>query len=86
MAFKRAIVTAVGPLQIKIDGDTVPIPFTPESGIDPATLAVGDVVRTVLSGNQLLVVYRMWTSAGPGSGSGYGRGFYGHGLYGHGVV
>jgi len=86
MAFKRAIVTGVGPLQILIDGDTAPIPFTPESGIDPATLAVGDVVRTVFSGNQLLVVYRMWTSAGPGSGPGYGRGFYGHGLYGHGVV
>ena len=58
MAFKRAIVTAVGPLRILIDGDTVPIPFTPKSLIDPATLAVGDVVHANLSGNRLVVLGR----------------------------
>jgi len=59
MTFKRAIVTAVGPLRIKIDGDTVPIPFTPKSGIDPATLAVGDVVHADQSGHRLLVLVRV---------------------------
>jgi len=59
MTFKRAIVTAVGPLRIKIDGDTVPIPFTPKSGIDPATLAVGDVVHADQSGHRLVVLVRV---------------------------
>jgi len=58
MAFKRAIVTSVGPLRIKIDGDTVPIPFTPKSLIDPATLAVGDVVHADQSGHRLVVLGR----------------------------
>ena len=58
MAFKRAIVTAVGPLRILIDGDTVPIPFTPKSLIDPATLTVGDVVHANQSGHRLVVLGR----------------------------
>jgi len=58
MTFKRAIVTAVGPLRILIDGDTVPIPFTPKSLIDPATLAVDDVVHANQSGHRLLVLGR----------------------------
>jgi len=58
MAFKRAIVTAVAPLRILIDGDTVPIPFTPKSLIDPATLAVGDVVHADQSGHRLVVLGR----------------------------
>jgi len=58
MAFKRAIVTAVGPLRILIDGDTVPIPFTPKSLIDPDTLAVDDVVHANQSGHRLLVLGR----------------------------
>jgi len=59
MTLKRAIVTSVGPLRIKIDGDTVPIPFTPKSGIDPATLAVGDVVHADQSGHRLVVLVRI---------------------------
>jgi len=59
MTFKRAIVTAVAPLRIILDGDTVAVPFTPESLIDPATLAVDDVVRTELSGNRLVVLGRV---------------------------
>jgi len=58
MAFKRAIVTAVGPLRILIDGDTVAIPFTPKSLIDPATLTVGDVVHADQSGHRLVVLGR----------------------------
>jgi len=58
MVFKRAIVTAVAPLRILIDGDTVAVPFTPESLIDPAALAVDDVVRAELSGNRLVVLGR----------------------------
>ena len=58
MTFKRAIVTAVGPLRILIDGDTVPIPFTPKSLIDPATLAVDDVVHADQSGHRLVVLGR----------------------------
>jgi len=58
MAFKRAIVTAVAPLRIMIDGDTVPIPFTPKSLIDPATLAVDDVVHANQSGHRLVVLGR----------------------------
>jgi len=64
MTFKRAIVTAVGPLRIMIDGDTEPIPFTPESLIDPATLAVDDVVRAELSGNRLVVLGRVGGTQG----------------------
>ena len=59
MAFKRAIVTAVGPLRILIDGDTVAIPFTPKSLIDPATLTVGDVVHADQSGHRLVVLGRV---------------------------
>ena len=59
MTFKRAIVTAVAPLRILIDGDTVPIPFTPKSLIDPATLAVDDVVHADQSGHRLLVLGRV---------------------------
>jgi len=59
MTFKRAIVTAVAPLRIILDGDTVAVPFTPESLIDPATLAVDDVVRAELSGNRLVVLGRV---------------------------
>ena len=59
MAFKRAIVTAVGPLRILIDGDTVAVPFTPKSLIDPATLTVGDVVHANQSGHRLVVLGRV---------------------------
>ena len=59
MTLKRAIVTSVGPLRIMIDGDTEPIPFTPKSLIDPATLAVGDVVHADQSGHRLVVLGRV---------------------------
>ena len=59
MTLKRAIVTAVGPLRILIDGDTVAIPFTPKSFVDPSTLAVDDIVGVDLSGNRLWVLGRV---------------------------
>jgi len=59
MTLKRAIVTAVAPLRILIDGDTVPIPFTPKSLIYPDTLAVGDVVHADQSGHRLVVLGRV---------------------------
>jgi len=51
-------VTSVGPLRILIDGDTVAVPFTPESLIDPATLLVDDVVHANQSGHRLVVLGR----------------------------
>jgi len=71
MVFKWATVTAVSPLRIKLDGDTSAIPATPDSLIDPATLAVDDRVRTELSGNRLVVLGRVggdvraWTAYTP---------------------
>ena len=59
MASSRwATVTGVSPLRIKLDGDTTAIPTTPDSLINPATLAVDDRVRTELSGNRLVVLGR----------------------------
>jgi len=58
MVFKWATVTGISPLRIKLDGDTTAIPATPDSLIDPATLAVDDRVRTELSGNRLVVLGR----------------------------
>ena len=59
MVFKWATVTGISPLRIKLDGDTTAIPTTPDSLIDPATLAVDDRVRTELSGNRLVVLGRV---------------------------
>jgi len=54
-----ATVTGISPLRIKLDGDTTAIPTTPDSLINPATLAVDDRVRTELSGNRLVVLGRV---------------------------
>lgn len=48
-SFKWATVTAVTPLGIKLDGDTVTLGLVPESLIDPLELLVGDRVRVELS-------------------------------------
>lgn len=45
MRFEWAEVVGLSPLQVLVDGDTVPLPFTPETLIDPADLTVGDRVR-----------------------------------------
>jgi len=59
MSFKWATVTGVNPLRITLDGDTEPLPFAPDSLIDPLTLVVADRLRVELSGNRLVVLGRM---------------------------
>lgn len=41
LSFKWATVTTVTPLRIRLDGDTDPLPVTPDSLVKPANLAVG---------------------------------------------
>lgn len=55
MKFTWGTVTAVTPLRVQLDGDTAPIPFIPDSLIDPLSLAVADRVRCELSGTRLIV-------------------------------
>jgi len=57
--FNWGTVTGVNPLRITLDGDTEPIPFTPDSLIDPLTLVLADRVRTELSGHRLIVLGRV---------------------------
>ena|GEM_PF-6930087 len=59
MKFNWATVTGVNPLRITLDGDTEPLPFAPDSLIDPLTLVVADRLRVELSGNRLAVLGRM---------------------------
>ena len=59
MKFNWGTVTGVNPLRITLDGDTEPLPFAPDSLIDPLTLAVADRVRTELSGHRLIVLGRV---------------------------
>lgn len=53
--FMWGSVTAVSPLRVQLDGDTVALPVTPDSLIDPATLTVTNRVRCELSNNRLTV-------------------------------
>jgi hypothetical protein len=54
-SFKWATVTAIGPLRIRLDGDTAALLLTPETTIDPALLAVNDRVRVELSLRKVIV-------------------------------
>jgi microcystin-dependent protein len=56
--FIWATVTGVGPLRIQLDGDTASLPITPDSLIDPLSLAVADRTRVEISQNRVLVVGR----------------------------
>jgi hypothetical protein len=47
--FRWATVTAVGPVRIRLDGDTTPLALTPESLVDPSLFRVGHRVRVELS-------------------------------------
>ena len=69
MKFNWATVTGVNPLRITLDGDTEPLPFVPDSLIDPLALAEADRVRTELSGHRLVVLGR---AGGNGQGLGVG--------------
>lgn len=53
--FGWGTVTALGPLRVKLDGDSIAVPATPDSLIDPANLAVADRVRCELAGTRLIV-------------------------------
>lgn len=54
--FTWATVTALGPLRIRLDGDAIALPFTPDSLVDPVLLAVDDRVRCEISNNRALVL------------------------------
>lgn len=43
--FVWATVTAIAPLRVKLDGDTVSLPFLPDALVDTGALAVNDRVR-----------------------------------------
>jgi microcystin-dependent protein len=55
MSFNWGTVTGVSPLRVRLDGDTSAVPVTPDSLVDPLTLAVNDRVRVELSNNRLIV-------------------------------
>ncbi|GAA3730043.1 hypothetical protein GCM10022239_03320 [Leifsonia bigeumensis] len=55
MTFIWGTVSAVGPLRVVLDGDSVEIPVTPDSLVDPLTFAVDDRVRCELSGRRLII-------------------------------
>lgn len=50
-----ATITATAPLRVRLDGDTDPLPFTPDSLVDPLELAVNDRVRCEISGRVIIV-------------------------------
>jgi len=56
MTFKWATVTAVAPLRVRVDGDSVALPMTPDSLVDPLMLSAADRVRVEFSNNRLVVV------------------------------
>lgn len=66
MKFTWGTVTAINPLRIQLDGDTVALPITPDSLVDPLTLAVADRVRVEMSVRRAVIVGRsQGTYAGP---------------------
>lgn len=65
MTFKWSTVTSTGPLRITLDGDTTPLPFTPDSLVDPASLVVADRVRCELSSRRVIITGRSGGSGVP---------------------
>ena len=45
--FRTAVVTTKTPLRIRLESDAQPLPITPVTLVDPATLTVGDRVMVV---------------------------------------
>lgn len=58
-------ITATSPLRIRLDGDTDPLPLTPDSLVDPLILEVGDRVRCEVVGRVVIVGKSGGTPAGP---------------------
>lgn len=54
--FTWATVTGIAPLRIKLDGDSTALPFTPDSLVDPAALAVDDRVRCEIKDRRPIVL------------------------------
>lgn len=52
MSFRWGTVTGVDPLRVRLDGDSVPLPFTPQS---LANVLFGDRVRCEISGGRVIV-------------------------------
>lgn len=62
--FAWGTVDSVEPLRIRVDGDVDPLPFTPDSLVDPRALAESDRVRLELAQRRVLVLGRAGGSAG----------------------
>lgn len=56
--FDWATITNVAPLRLRVDGDATELPVTPDSLLDPSSLAVGDRVRYERSGLAGVIVGR----------------------------
>jgi hypothetical protein len=54
--YRWATVTDTAPLTIRLDGDQVPLPATPDTLVDPATLKAGRRVWVQFYGRRLIVV------------------------------
>ncbi len=54
-SFKWATVTAISPLAIRMDGDTVALALVPESLVDPLSLSVGSRVRVELTLRKVVI-------------------------------
>lgn len=50
-----ATVTGTNPVRVKVDGDTTPLSFTPDTLTDPALLRVGDRVRCEITDRRLVI-------------------------------
>ncbi len=53
--FTWGTVTSLGPLRVQLDGDATPLLITPDTLVDPLSLAVSDRVRCELAHNRLIV-------------------------------
>lgn len=53
--FTWATVTQASPLRVQLDGDTAPLPITPDSLIDPLDLIPNDRVRVEVSRGKVIV-------------------------------
>lgn len=54
--YRWATVTQLDPLRVRFDGDTAPIPVTPETLISPTLLVVGSRVWVQMFGRRLIVL------------------------------
>lgn len=56
--FRWGTITDDSPLRVRLDGDSNELPFTPDSGVDPAQLQVGDRVRCEISGGRVNIHFK----------------------------